>query len=170
MYCDSICAFIFNFTGSKGPYGDCLKLLCHFVCRSFSSLCLCLGFIFAPYCLHTDAVAIYFELWIFSFTRMIKRLAVARVCVVKKLVTVQQGLISIVNCTVNVFSWAIWVNTGRRALRFIYSTITLSVEAQSINNQVKEKSLGVCTSVEWKDFKLRLHTLVHTLHNNTTDF
>lgn len=25
MYCDSICAFIFNFTVRNAPYGDCLK-------------------------------------------------------------------------------------------------------------------------------------------------
>lgn len=40
MYCDSICAFISNFAGSKGPYGDCRKPLCHRVCKNLSALCI----------------------------------------------------------------------------------------------------------------------------------
>lgn len=59
-----------------------------------------LGFILAPCCLHAVAAAIYFEMWIISFTRMIKRWAAAPICVFDKLETVQQGLISNVKRTV----------------------------------------------------------------------
>lgn len=59
MYCYSICAFIFNFTGSRVPYGDCLKPSYQCLCRSCGSLYLYLVSVIALCCLDADATSLF---------------------------------------------------------------------------------------------------------------
>lgn len=127
MCCDSICAFIFNFTGSKGPYGDCLKLLCHFVCKSFSSLNCYFGFhpctlllVCRPGCTY------YFEMEIAAFTRMIKRWAAVKAASLDFECKMQSSH----------SAGPLEINTTRRALKFIYMPLNAYFRGNN-NNQVK---------------------------------
>lgn len=162
MYCDSICAFISNFTGSNGPYGDCLKLLCHCVCRSFRSSCCRLSFSLCILCLVADSLAFYLKSVIFPGFK--KLLAVGLFCVVNKLEIISNT----VKYTVIPFTRVAQDKHWKTFLTFIYSPLNSEFKGSN-NNQVSTEpgffgSVHLCSE---KNLEIRLHPPVQTLHSNT---